>query len=167
LSLSLNPPRDLGTAFTKVFFGVGLTLPVITGVLSILFLQLGLMTRVEIYPWDDVLAVLFLLALFITPESICVYLFHNKIIKNFMPRMAFMVIVVFLYANYIFLLPPSIYSFLPEAAGTLLWAVWPPIATLVIGLIVGRIESKHLFIESMFSKKASNETTSGTIVRNS
>lgn len=155
MGLTLDQPRNLGSAFTKVFFGVGLTLPVITGILSILFLQLGLMTKVEIYPWDDILSVLFLLALFITPESICVYFFHNRIIKRFMARMAFIVIVIFLYANYIFLLPPSIYSVLPETAGTLLWAVWPPVATLALGFVVGRIESKQLFIESMFSAKKS------------
>ena len=148
MTLSLTEPRSLGATFAKVFFGVGLTLPVVTGVLSVLFVQAGLMTTVEIYPWDQILAVLFLLALFITPESICVYFFRNQIIKKFMARMAFMVIVVFLYANYIFLLPPSIYTFLPETAGTLLWALWPPVCTLAAGFVVGRIESKQVFIES-------------------
>jgi hypothetical protein len=144
LTLTLDQPRSIGASFAKIFFGVGLTLPFITGVLSVLFLQLGLMTQVEIYPWDEILSVFFLLALFITPESICVYFFHNKIIKKFLARMAFMVIVVFLYANYIFL-PPSVYSILPETAGTLLWAIWPPLGTLAVGFLVGRIESKHIF----------------------
>jgi hypothetical protein len=155
LSLSLDQPRSLGTAFAKVFFGVGLALPFITGVLSVLFLRWGLMTQVEIYPWDDILSVFFLLALFVTPESICVYLFHNKIIKRFLPRMAFIVLVVFLYANYVFLLPASIYTVLPETAATLLWALWPPLATLAIGLVVGKIESRQLFVESMYSAKGS------------
>ena len=153
MSLGLNQPRGLGTPLAKIFLGVGLALPVITGLLSVLFLQMGLMTQVEIYPWDDVLAVLFLLALFVTPESICVYLFHNKIIKKFMARMAFIVVVVFLYANYIFLLPPSVYTFLPETAATLLWAVWPPLCTLAAGFVVGKIESGQVFIESRYSVK--------------
>ena len=146
--MGLDQPRSYGTALTKIFFGIGLALPVATGVLSVLFLRLGLMTNVEIYPWDQILAVLFLLALFVTPESICVYLFRKRIIESFMAKMAFVVIVVFVYANYVFLLPPSIYSFLPETAGTLLWAVWPPVCTLAVGFVVGRIESKRVFIES-------------------
>jgi hypothetical protein len=155
LSLGLDPPKDLGGILTKVFFGVGLTLPVVTGLLAVSFVQIGLMTNVEIYPWDQILGVLFLLALFVTPESICVYLFRNGIIKGFMPRMAFIVVIVFLYANYIFLLPSSVYTFLPETAATLLWAVWPAIATLAVGFLVGRIESKRLFIESMYSAESS------------
>jgi hypothetical protein len=146
--LGLDQTRSYGAALTKIFFGIGLTLPVVTGVLSVLFLRLGLMTSVEIYPWDQILGVLFLLALFVTPESICVYLFRNQVIKKFMARMAFVVVVFFMYANYIFLLPPSIYTFLPETAATLLWAVWPPVGTLAVGFLVGRIESKRVFIES-------------------
>jgi hypothetical protein len=152
LTLGLDPPRNLGTSLAKIFFGVGLTLPVITGVMAVLFAQVGLITSVEVYPWDQVLSVLFVLAVFVTPESICVYLFQSGVIKSFLPRMAFIVMVVFLYGNYIFLLPPSIYTFLPETAATLLWAVWPPLATLALGFVVGRVESKQLFIESMFSK---------------
>jgi len=153
--LTLNPPRSYGNALAKIFFGVGLTLPVITGVVAVLFVQLGLITSVEIYPWDQILSVLFVLAVFVTPESICVYFFQKQIIKRFLTRMAFIVIVVFLYGNYIFLLPPSVYTFLPEAAATLLWAVWPPLATLAIGFAVGRVESKRMFIDSMYSVKGS------------
>jgi hypothetical protein len=153
LSLTLGPPRGYGSTLAKVFFGVGLTLPVITGVVSVLFVQLGLITSIEIYPWDQILSVLFVLSVCVTPESICVYFFHNQIIKSFLPRMAFIVIVVFLYGNYIFLLPPSLYTFLPETAATLLWAVWPPLVTLAVGFAVGRVESKQMFIESMYSAK--------------
>ena len=142
--MALSQPKDLGTALAKIFFGIGLTLPLVTGVLSVLFVQLGLMTQVEIYPWDQILSVFFLLALFVTPESICVYLFHNRIIKRFLARMAFLVMVIFLYANYVFL-PPSVYTILPETAGTLLWAVWPPLCTLALGFVVGKIESRQVF----------------------
>ena len=99
--------------------------------------------------------VLFVLAVFLTPESICVYFFYNKIINKFLPRMAFIVLVVFLYANYIFLIPPSTYTFLPEAAATFVWAIWPPALTVALGFVVGKIESKGMFIESMYSGKSS------------
>jgi hypothetical protein len=155
LGLTLDSPRSYGSALAKVFFGFGLTLPVITGVVAVLFAQAGLISSVEIYPWDQILSVLFVLAVFVTPESICVYFFHNQIIKRFLTRMSFIVIVVFLYGNYIFLIPPSVYTFLPETAATILWAVWPPIATLAIGFAVGRVESKRMFIDSMYSAKAS------------
>jgi hypothetical protein len=143
VSLALSQPRSLGATFSKIFFGVGLTLPVATGVLSILFLQLGLMKSVEVYPYDQILSVLFFLALLVTPESICVYLFQNGVIKRFLARMAFLVMVVFLYANYIFL-PPSVYTILPVTAATLLWALWPPLAILALGFVVGKIESKQV-----------------------
>jgi len=155
LGLTLGQPGSYGNALAKIFFGVGLTLPVITGVVAVLFAQVGLIGTVEIYPWDQVLSVLFVLAVFVTPESICVYLFQTQIIKRFLTRMAFIVIVVFLYGNYIFLLPPSVYTFLPESAATLLWAVWPPLATLAVGFAVGKVESRRMFIESMYSAKDS------------
>ena len=152
MSITLSQPKSLGLSFAKIFFGIGLTLPVVTGVLSLAFLRMGLMTGVEVYPWDQVLSVLFLLALFITPESICVYLFQTQRIKRFLTRMVFIVIVIFMYANYVFLLPPNIYTFLPVTAGTLLWALWPPVATLALGLVVGKIESKQVFSsETLFS----------------
>lgn len=138
-------PSGLGTSLAKVFFGIGITLPFVTGVIAVWFAQIGLINRVEVYPWDQVLSILFLLALFVTPESICVYLFQNGVIKKFLARMAFIVMVVFLYANYIFL-PPGVYTVLPETAATLLWAVWPPLATLALGFVVGKVESKRLFI---------------------
>jgi hypothetical protein len=141
---TLTEPRNLGPTAAKVFFGVGLTIPVATAVLSLAFLQLGFMKEAEVYPWDQVLSVLFLTALFITPESICVYLFKSQVIKGFLARLGFVVIVVFLYANYIFL-PPSLYTALPVTAATLVWALWPPAATLGVGLLVGRIESRQVF----------------------
>jgi hypothetical protein len=143
LTLSLGLPRSLGSTVAKFFLGVGLALPVVTGVLSLLFVQEGLINKVEVYPWDQILSVLFFLALFVTPESICVYLFQKKIIKGFLARMAFLVVVVFLYGNYIFL-PASVYTVLPEAAGTLVWALWPPIAVLVLGFVVGKVESRQV-----------------------
>ena len=153
MSLTLSQPKSLGLSFARVFFGIGLTLPVVTGVLSVAFLQMGLMTGVEVYPWDQVLSVLFLLALFITPESICVYLFQTQRIKRSLTRIFFIVIVIFLYANYVFLLPPDVYTFLPVTAATLLWALWPPIATLAAGLVVAKIESKQVFgSETIFSR---------------
>jgi hypothetical protein len=155
LSLGIDQPRSLGTSLAKVFFGVGLTFPVVTGVIAVLFLQAGLISTVEVYPWDQILSVLFVLAVFVTPESICVYLFQGKVINTFLARMAFIVIVVFLYGNYIFLLPPSVYTILPVDAGTLLWAVWPPLATLALGFLVGRIESRRVFTapdQTMFDR---------------
>jgi hypothetical protein len=146
LSLSLSLPGGLGAALTKVFFGIGLALPILTGTLSILFIQLGLMTRVEVYPWDNVLSDLYFLTLFVTPESICVYLFQNKVIKRFLARMGYAVILVFVYANYV-LLPPSTYSFLPETPATLVWALWPAIIALALGFVVGKIESKEVLGE--------------------
>lgn len=145
MNLGLDSPRSLGTSLAKLFFGVGLTFPFVTGVVAVLFVQVGLISRVEVYPWDQVLSILFVLAVFVTPESICVYLFQSKVINTFLARMAFIVIVVFLYGNYIFLLPPSIYTILPETAGTLLWAVWPALATLALGFAVGKVESKQVF----------------------
>ena len=146
LSLSLSLPGGLGDALTKVFFGIGLALPLLTGSLSILFIQLGLMSKVEVYPWDNMLSDLYFLTLFVTPESICVYLFNNKVIKRFLARMGYAVILVFVYANYIFL-PPSTYSFLPEASATLVWAVWPAVVALALGFVVGKIESKGVLGE--------------------
>lgn len=157
LTLTLSEPRSLGASFAKVFFGVGLTLPVVTGVLSVAFFEAGLIKTTEVYPWDQVLSVLFLLALFITPESICVYLFQNQIIKKFLTRMMYIVLVVFVYANYIFLIPGDVYTFLPVAGATLLWALWPPVVTLVLGFVVGRIESGKVFTsETMFSRGKTN-----------
>jgi hypothetical protein len=155
LILGVDQPRSLGTSLAKVFFGVGLTLPFVKGIVAVLFAQVGLISRVEVYPWDQVLSVLFVLAVFVTPESICVYLFQSKVINTFLARMAFIVIVVFLYGNYIFLLPPTIYTILPETAGTLLWAVWPALAALALGFVVGRIESKQVFTaanQTMFDR---------------
>jgi hypothetical protein len=142
---TLTEPRNLGgPTAVKLFFGVGLAIPVATGMLSLAFLRLGLMSGAEVYPWDQVLSVLFLTALFITPESICVYLFKSQIIRGPLARLGFVVIVVFLYGNYI-LLPPSVYTALPVMAATLLWALWPPAATLAAGLLVGRIEARQIF----------------------
>lgn len=146
MSVGLELPRSLGTSLAKVFFGIGMALPFVTGLIAIAFAQVGLINRVEVYPWDQILSVLFLLALFITPESICVYLFQRMVIKKFLARMAYIVIVVFVYANYIFL-PPSVYTALPEAAATLLWAVWPPLVALALGFAVGKVESKPIFIQ--------------------
>jgi hypothetical protein len=157
LILGVDQPRSLGTSLAKVFFGVGLSLPFVTGIVAVAFAQVGLISRVEVYPWDQVLSVLFVLAVFLTPESICVYLFQTKVINTFLARMAFIVVVVFLYGNYIFLLPPSIYTILPETAGTLLWAVWPALATLALGFVVGKIESKQVFTaanQTMFDRGA-------------
>ena len=156
MSLSLSrptQPRSLGTTLSKVFIGVGLAFPLLTGVLAVVYSQIGLINRVEVYPWDQILSDLFFLAVFITPESICVYLFQSQRIKRFLTRLTFVVIVVFLYANYIFLVPPSAYTFLPAAAGTLLWALWPPVATLAAGTVVGKVESKQVFgSETLFSR---------------
>lgn len=146
MSVGLELPRSLGTSLAKVFFGIGMALPFVTGLVAIAFAQVGLINRVEVYPWDQILSVLFLLALFITPESICVYLFQRMVIKKFLARMAYIVMVVFVYANYIFL-PPSVYTALPEAAATLLWAVWPPLVALALGFAVGKVESKPIFIQ--------------------
>lgn len=145
-SLSPSLPGGLGDALTKVFFGIGLALPLLTGTISVLFIQFGLMTSVEIYPWDNVLSDLFFLTLFVTPESICVYLFHNKVIKRFLARMGYVVILVFVYANYI-LLPPSTYFLLPETFATLIWAIWPALVALALGFSVGKIESKGVMGE--------------------
>jgi hypothetical protein len=163
LNLGLDQPRSLGTSLAKIFFGVGLTFPFVTGILAVSFLQEGLISRVEVYPWDQILSILFVLAVFVTPESICVYLFQSKVIKTFLARMAFIVIVVFLYGNYVFLLPPGIYTILPGAAGTLAWAVWPALATLALGFVVGRVESKQVFTapnQTMFdmAPRAGDET---------
>ena len=144
MTSTLTEPRNLGPTAAKLFFGVGLTIPVATAVLSLAFLQVGLMRGTEVYPWDQVLSVLFLTALFITPESICVYLFQNQVIKGFLAKLGFVVIVVFLYANYIFL-PPGVYTALPVAAATLVWALWPAAATLALGLLVGKVESRNAF----------------------
>ena len=148
LSLSLSLPGSLGDALTKVYFGIGLTMPVLTGALSILFVQLGLMTRVEVYPWDNILSDLYLLTLLLTPESICVYLFRKKIIKSFMARMGYVVILVFVYANYV-LLPASTYSFLPETSATLVWALWPAVIALALGFVAGKIESRGVLGERL------------------
>ena len=158
--LGVNQPRSLGTSLAKVFFGVGLTFPFVTGIVAVAFAQVGLISQVEVYPWDQVLSILFVLAVFVTPESICVYLFQSKVINTFLARMAFIVAVVFLYGNYVFLLPPSIYTVLPETAGTLLWAIWPALATLALGLAVGKIESKEVFTapnQTMFDRDARTE----------
>jgi hypothetical protein len=146
--LSLSLPGNLGDALTKVYFGIGLTMPVLTGALSILFVQLGLMTRVEVYPWDNILSDLYLLTLLLTPESICVYLFRKKIIKSFMARMGYVVILVFVYANYV-LLPASTYSFLPETSATLVWALWPAVIALALGFVAGKIESRGVLGERL------------------
>ncbi len=146
MSLSLSLPGGLGDVLTKVFFGIGLALPLLTGSLSILFIQLGLMSKVEIYPWDNMLSDLYFLTLVVTPESICIYLFHSKVIKRFLARMGYAVILVFVYANYVFL-PPSTYSFLPETAATLVWAVWPALVALALGFVVGKVESKGILGE--------------------
>lgn len=137
---------DPGGVFTRVFFGIGLALPLLTGSLSILFIQLGLMNSVEIYPWDNILSDLYFLTLFVTPESICVYLFREKIVRGFLARMGYAVVLVFVYANYV-LLPPSTYSFLPEASATLVWALWPAFVALALGFVVGKIESKGVLRE--------------------
>jgi hypothetical protein len=155
LNLGLDAPSGLGTSLAKIFFGVGLTFPFVTGIAAVVFFQEGLISRVEVYPWDQILSVLFVLAVFVTPESICVYLFQSKVIKTFLARMAFIVAVVFLYGNYVFLIPPSVYTIMPETAGTLLWAVWPPLATLAVGFAVGRVESKQVFTaanQTMFDR---------------
>jgi hypothetical protein len=146
--LSLSLPGGLGDALTKVYFGIGLALPLLTGTLSVLFIQLGLITKVEIYPWDNILSDLYFLTLFVTPESICVYLFHNKVIKSFLARMGYIVILVFVYANYV-LLPPSTYYVLPETFATLVWALWPAIVALALGFAAGRIESKGVLGERL------------------
>jgi len=146
LSLSLSLPGGLGDALTKVYFGIGLAMPVLTGALSVLFVQLGLMTTVEVYPWDNILSDLYLLTLLLTPESICVYFFHNKVIKGFLARMGYIVILVFLYANYVFL-PPSTYSFLPETFATLVWALWPALVAVGLGFVAGRVESRGVLGE--------------------
>ena len=146
LRLSLSLPGGLGDALTKVYFGIGLAMPVLTGALSVLFVQFGLMTKVEIYPWDNILSDLYLLTLLLTPESICVYLFHNKVIKGFMARMGYVVILVFVYANYV-LLPPSTYSFLPETSATLVWALWPALVAVALGFAAGKIESRGILGE--------------------
>jgi len=147
-SLSLRLPVGLGNSLTKVYFGIGLALPLLTGTLSILFIQLGLMTKVEIYPWDNILSDLYFLTLIVTPESICVYFFHNKVIKSFLTRMGYVVILVFVYANYV-LLPPSTYAFLPEAFATFAWALWPAIIALALGFAVGEIESRGVLGERL------------------
>lgn len=147
-NLSPSLPGGLGDALTKVFFGIGLALPLLTGLLSILFIQLGLMGNVEIYPWDNMLSDLYLLTLFVTPESICVYFFHKKVIKRFLTRMGYAVILVFVYANYV-LLPPSTYSFLPVTSATLVWALWPPFIALALAFVVGKIESKEVLGERL------------------
>lgn len=147
-NLSPSLPGGLGNALTKVFFGIGLALPLLTGLLSILFIQLGLMGNVEIYPWDNMLSDLYLLTLFVTPESICVYFFHKKVIKRFLTRMGYAVILVFVYANYV-LLPPSTYSFLPVTSATLVWALWPPFIALALAFAVGKIESKEVLGERL------------------
>jgi len=121
-------------------------MPVLTGALSVLFVQLGLMTTVEVYPWDNILSDLYLLTLLLTPESICVYFFHNKVIKGFLARMGYIVILVFLYANYVFL-PPSTYSFLPETFATLVWALWPALVAVGLGFVAGRVESRGVLGE--------------------
>jgi hypothetical protein len=144
--LSLSLPGGLGDALAKVYFGIGLALPLLTGALSILFVQLGLMTRVEIYPWDNILSDLYFLTLFVTPESICVYLFRKKIIKSFLARMGYVVVLVFVYANYV-LLPPSTYTFLPETSATLVWALWPALLVLALGFVAGKIESRGVLGE--------------------
>jgi hypothetical protein len=144
--LSLSLPGGLGDALTKVYFGIGLAMPVLTGALSVLFVQLGLMTTVEVYPWDNILSDLYLLTLLLTPESICVYFFHNKVIKGFLARMGYIVILVFLYANYVFL-PPSTYSFLPETFATLVWALWPALVAVGLGFVAGRVESRGVLGE--------------------
>ncbi len=131
-----------GPALARAFLVVGLALPVATGALSVLYAQVGLIGSVEVHPWDDILSALFLLGLFVTPESICVYLFQRGVVRSFMARLCFVVMVVFLYADYVFL-PASVYTFLPEAAGTLLWAVWPPLAAVAVGYAVGWVESKQ------------------------
>lgn len=146
MSLSLSLPGGLGDALTKVYFGIGLAMPVLTGALSVLFVQLGLMTTVEVYPWDNILSDLYLLTLLLTPESICVYFFHNKVIKGFLARMGYIVILVFLYANYVFL-PPSTYSFLPETFATLVWALWPALVAVGLGFVAGRVESRGVLGE--------------------
>lgn len=140
----MRETAGLGRSFAKAFFGLGLALPVVTGVLAVIYAQVGLIGSAEVHPWDDVLSVLFLLALFVTPESICVYLFQRQVIRSFMARLGFVVLVVFVYANYVFL-PSTIYTVLPEAAGTLLWAVWPPLCALALGFGVGRVESRQVF----------------------
>jgi hypothetical protein len=104
------------------------------------------MTKVEIYPWDNILSDLYFLTLFVTPESICVYLFHNKVVKSFLARMGYIVILVFVYANYA-LLPPSTYSFLPETSATLVWALWPALIALALGFVAGKIESRGVLGE--------------------
>ena len=144
MSLTLVQPKSLGTTASKIFFGVGLALPAATAALSLLYIPLGLMTTSEVYPWDQVLSILFFLAIIVTPESICVYFFQNKIIKRFLARMAYVIMVVFLYANYIFL-PPGVYTVLPVAVATLIWAVWPSLATIALGFAVGKIEARRTF----------------------
>jgi hypothetical protein len=146
--LSLSLPGGLGDAIAKVYLGVGLAVPVLTGALSILFVQSGLMTNVEVYPWDNILSDLYLLTLLLTPESICIYLFRKKIIKSFMARMGYVVILVFVYANYVFL-PASAYSFLPEAPAILLWALWPAVVALGLGFAAGKIESRGVLGERL------------------
>lgn len=144
--LHLSQSGNLGGALTMVFLAIGLALPFLTGSLSVLFVHLGLMGSVEIYPWDNVLSDLYFLTLFVTPESICVYLFHKKIVEGFLARMGYVVILVFVYANYV-LLPPSTYSFLSETSATLVWAVWPALVALALGLVIGKVESKGIFGE--------------------
>jgi hypothetical protein len=148
LSLNLGLPGGLGDTLAKVFFGIGLALPVLTGTLSILFVQLGLMSTAEIYPWDNILSDLYFLTLFVTPESICVYFFHNKVIRRFLARMGYLVVLVFVYANYV-LLPPSTYYFLPETSATLLWALWPALVALALGFVAGKIESREVLGERL------------------
>lgn len=148
MSLSQSLPAPLTGALVKAFFGIGLVLPLLTATLSLLFIQLGLMTNVEVYPWDNILSDLYFLTLFVTPESICVYLFHNKMIKSFMARMGYIVILVFIYANYV-LLPASTYSFLSEGAATVVWALWPALLALAAGFLAGKIESKGVLGERL------------------
>lgn len=142
--MTIREAPGLGHSLAKAFFGLGLALPLVTGVLAVIYAQVGLIGSTEVHPWDDILSVLFMLALFVTPESICVYLFQSKVIRGFLARLGFVVMVVFVYGNYIFL-PASVYTLLPEAAGTLVWAVWPPLCALALGFGVGRVESKQVF----------------------
>ncbi len=143
---SASPPGGLGGTLTRVFLVIGLALPLLTGLLSVLFIRLGLMGSVEIYPWDNMLSDLYFLTLFVTPESICVYLFHRKIVEGFLARMGYVIILVFVYANYV-LLPSSTYSFLSETTATLVWAAWPALIALALGFVVGKIESRGILGE--------------------